>query len=373
LEFQHSPTRFTEISTEFRLADLKPMRFPGQLFLLYIPLRPAFWFWQHYLAAIASGVHGTAALWVVGRHVMREHRWRLENTKNERRTRYYDMLLTDQISAAEVRLYGLGAHFRSAFSDIRSKLRQGRLTLSKQEMQGEMIAGGLSWSGGVTGIAWMLFMVISGAARLGNLVLCYHSFMQGETLMRSLFESASRIYRSSLFLENLFEFLKAESVVPSPALPAALPSSLQQGVHFAEVSFSYPGSKRDSLSAFSMFMPAGSVTAVVGYNGAGKSTLSKLLCRFYNPASGAITLDGEDLRNFSVDELRRHISVLFQQPLNDHTTTEENIAFGDIAAHYDRTQIERSAKAAGADAPIQRLPVGYETVLGKWFGGAELN
>ena len=313
------------------------------------------------------------ALWVVGQHIIREHHWRMANTANERRARYYDTLLTDQTTAAEVRLFDLGNRFRSTFREIRGKLREGRFDLSKKEMKAEMVAGGLSLSGGVIGVAWMLFKVINGVARLGDLVLCYQSFMQGQSLMRSLFESAGRLYRSSLFLENLFEFLKVESKVPAPLIPETVPSQLHEGIHFEKVSFRYPGSEHDALVDFTMFLPAGTVTAIVGYNGAGKSTLSKLLCRFYDPTAGKITVDHKDLRNFAVDDIRRRISILFQQPLNFHTTASENIAFGDCSAPPDMFRIEGAAKAAGADGPIRRLPKSYETVLGKWFGGAELS
>jgi ATP-binding cassette, subfamily B, bacterial len=312
-------------------------------------------------------------LWVVGRHVIREHRWRIANTPNERRTRYYDILLTEQAAAAEVRLFDLGDYFRSAFREVRGILRQGRFDLSKSEMRAELAAGVVSWTGGAGGMAWMLFRVLNGAARLGDLVLCYQSFIQGQKLLRSLFESAGRIYRSSLFLENLFEFLRVGSMFPSPPNPVPTPLEVQDGIRFDGVSFRYPDTERYAIEDFNLFLPGGTITAIVGHNGAGKSTLIKLLCRFYDPVAGRIRLDNVDLRDFSVRELRRRITVLFQQPLNYHTTAAENIALGDIPSHPDRNRIEAAARAAGADDPIQRLPNGYETVLGKWFGGSELS
>ena len=322
------------------------------------------------LLLLATALPG---LWVVGRHVIREHRWRIANTVNERRARYHDMVLTDQKAAAEMRLFDLGGFHRSAFSTIRAALRQGRFDLSKSEMKAELVAGAVSWAGGTAGMAWMLFRVLKGAARLGDLVLCYQSFMQGQKLMRSLFESAGRMYRCSLFLENLFEFLRVEPILKSPAEPLPAPCHIRDGIRFEKVSYKYPGSERFALADFNLFLPSAGITAIVGHNGAGKSTLIKLLCRFYDPVAGRITLDDYDLREFSLSELRRRITVLFQEPMHYHATAAENIATGDVSASPDMERIKSAARAAGADEPILRLPRGYETVLGKWFGGGELS
>ena len=312
-------------------------------------------------------------LWTVGRYVLREHRWRIANTANERRARYYDWILTERNSAAEMRLFDLGAHHRNAFQGLRAKLRAGRLTLARDEMKAELAAGTIAWLGGLGGMAWMLMRASRGLARLGDLVLCYQAFQQGQKLLRSLMESAGRIYRSTLFLDNLFLFLSQTTYLTKPANPQPMPDRLQEGICFNGISFRYPGSERDALTGFSLTLPARQVTAIVGHNGAGKSTLIKLLCRFYDPHEGAILLDGVDLRQFDPAELRRRITVLFQEPVRYHTTAAENIAMGDLASNPDVDRIRSAARAAGAAMPIERLPHGYDTVLGKWFGGSELS
>jgi ATP-binding cassette subfamily B protein len=94
---------------------------------------------------------------------------------------------------------------------------------------------------------------------------------------------------------------------------------LSDGIRFTGVTFRYPDTRRIALRDFSLSIPAGRLIAIVGPNGAGKGTLVKLLCRFYDPEAGSITIDGVDLRRFSVDELRQRISVLFQQPVHYNT------------------------------------------------------
>jgi ATP-binding cassette subfamily B protein len=91
------------------------------------------------------------------------------------------------------------------------------------------------------------------------------------------------------------------------------------------------------------------------------------LCRFYDPETGSIELDGVDLRQVSLDDLRDHISVLFQTPVSYYATAGQNIALGSLWAAPDAAEIETAARDAGAHEVITRLPQGYETLLGRWF------
>ncbi|RII28230.1 MAG: multidrug ABC transporter ATP-binding protein [Geobacter sp.] len=322
------------------------------------------------LLLIGSALPG---LWTVGRYVLRQHHWRIANTANERRARYYDWLLTERSSAAEMRLFDLGSYHQGLFQRLREQLRSGRLALARNEMKAELVAGSIAWLGGLAGMAWMLMRAANGLARLGDLVLCYQAFQQGQKLLRSLMDGAGRIYRSTLFLDNLFQFLAIEPQLHTSTTPQPITVPLKEGIRFEGVSFCYPGSENAALANFSLTLPSGKATAIVGHNGAGKSTLIKLLCRFYDPQEGAILLDSVDLRELDISELRRQITVLFQEPVRYHTTAAENIAMGDLAVPHDDVRIRAAAAAAGAAAPIERLPHGYESVLGKWFGGAELS
>ena len=109
-------------------------------------------------------------------------------------------------------------------------------------------------------------------------------------------------------------------------------------------------------------------------NGAGKSTLVKLLCRLYDPDAGSVEFDGIDLRDLSVAEVRRTVSVLFQEPVHYSATVSENIAVGSPGDETDPAAVREAARSAGADECVQRLPDGYDNLLGKWFeGGAELS
>ncbi|NCC34083.1 MAG: ATP-binding cassette domain-containing protein, partial [Chloroflexia bacterium] len=148
---------------------------------------------------------------------------------------------------------------------------------------------------------------------------------------------------------------------------------LGEGIRMEEVTFRYEDSERNALEQFNLTIPAGQIVAIVGENGAGKSTLIKLLCRFYDPQQGRITWDGVDLRELAQDELRRRISVLFQQPFPYHDSAGDNIRFGDMGSAPTQAAIEAAARAGGAAEIIDKLPEGYATILGRWFGYTELS
>lgn len=323
---------------------------------------------------IALLVSTLPAFGVVLRYTLRQHQWRLRITADERRTWYYDWLLTSGETAAELRLFNLGNHFQSAYQKLRQRLRKEHLQIAKDQSLAELGAGVVSLLITGTALAWVVWQALQGRMTLGDLALFYQAFNQGQRLMRSLLENVGQLYANSLFLGNLFEFLALKPQVVEPLYPIPAPTTLQTGISFHHVTFRYPGSQRVALRDFNLTIPAGKIVAIVGANGAGKSTLIKLLCRLYDPEAGCIELDGIDLRDLPLLELRRLISALFQQPVHYNTTVAENIALGNITAAPSRVAIADAAQAARATSFIARLPQGYDTLLGKWFvNGTDLS
>lgn len=313
------------------------------------------------------------ALGVTLYYTRRQHRIRIENTASQRRAMYYDWLLTIHQAAAELRLFGLGAYARDSYQSIRRTLRDQQLVLLRSQALADLLAGafGLLVLGGVMGV--MIVRTLQAQVTLGDLTLLYQAFTQGQNLMRTLLGNTSQLYSNLLFLENLFEFLSLQTILPEPVEPKPVPPILHEGIRFENVSFRYSESTRWALEQFNLFIPTGQIVAVVGANGAGKSTFIKLLCRFYDPTQGSIQLDGTDLREFSSTDLREHITVLFQEPMHYHETAADNIAFGNWGVKPESAQIQRAAQAGGSEEIIARVPNGYAGILGKWFGGTELS
>ena len=255
---------------------------------------------------------------------------------------------------------------------MRESLRDGRLSLVRQGAVTELGAGILAWGGSLVGLGWMLHRTLTGKVGLGDLLLCFQAFQQCQMLLRSLLEGTGKIYRSLLFVDNLDEFLELKpALLPGLSGDQGLP--VKDSIRFDGVSFTYPGGFHRALDGFDLVIPKGKVVALVGHNGAGKSTLIKLLCRFYDPDNGRILLDGADLRSLDHLALRKRIAVLFQDPVRYHASVRENIAFGDLDGLSDQARVWEAARDAGALEPIERLPGGFDALLGKWFGGAELS
>lgn len=311
---------------------------------------------------------------VVVRFSRRLHRWSRRTTPDRRWVRYYDWVLTYSGMAAEIRLFNLGRHFRTAHQALRGRLRLERLALAKGQGVARVGAGSLALVVTGAATAWMVWRAVQGLATLGDLALFYQAFNRGQGLMRVLLNNVGQIYSNSLFIRDLFEFLELQPQVAEPARPARTPDILTQGISFNGVTFHYPGSDRPALQGFDLTVPAGQTVALVGANGAGKSTVVKLLCRFYDPSAGTIELDGTNIRDMPTEELRRRITVLFQFLVPYHATAAQNIALGDIHGMPGAAEVERAARDAGAHEVIERLPMGYETLLGKWFAdGTELS
>src|SRR6266403_598942 len=315
------------------------------------------------------------AFFVVVRYAVVQYQWRVRTTEDERRTVYYDWLLSGAEAAPELRLFGLGKYFRSAYQDLRLRLRHERLSLARRQSLGELAAGVIALL--ITGAAlvWMLWKAMHGLITLGDLALIYAAFNQGQRLMRTLLASVGQLYANSLFLGDLFEFLALEPRVREPLADEEkkLPG-LYEEINFREISFRYPESQRKALDDFNLKIPAGKIVAIVGPNGAGKSTLIKLLCRFYDPESGSIEIDGIDLRQIPTHQLRRLVTVLFQQPFHYNDTVRENITYGDLERESAMSEIQAAVEPAGAEEIVTRLPQGYRSLLGRWFaGGTELS
>src|SRR5260370_9678933 len=144
--------------------------------------------------------------------------------------------------------------------------------------------------------------------------------------VESLLWGVSQLYQNNLFVSNLFEFL---DVAPHKIAHGkrAVPERLQSGIEFRGVSFCYPGTTELVLKDLNLFLKAGECIALVGLNGAGKTTLVKLLTRLYEPTEGHILLDGIPLEDYDLQDVRRHMSVIFQDFMQYPMTVRENVGF----------------------------------------------
>ncbi|MDG4862319.1 ABC transporter ATP-binding protein, partial [Streptomyces sp. T-3] len=219
-------------------------------------------------------------------------------------------------------------------------------------------------------------MVLWGAYRVAGGTLALGVLAAAVLYMRRLYDPIDRLgmflnsYQSAAAsLEKIAGLLAQTPSVPEPVKPGQLP--VLDGEHpgrevdFDGVRFAYR-TGGEVLPRFDLTIPAGQTVAVVGSTGAGKSTLAKLLARFYDPTEGTVRLDGTDLRELAVPELRRGVVMVTQEAFLFSGTVAENIAIGRPEA--TREDVERAAKAIGAHDFIVALPDGYDTDVRKRGG-----
>ena len=204
-------------------------------------------------------------------------------------------------------------------------------------------------------------MVINHELNLGQFVqfYLYLALLMGPfRIIGTLIGNAQRAVAGG---ERIFEILDAVPDVAAPTDPGPLPPGPGE-VRFEDVWFAYtPG--RDVLKGIDLTIPGGATVALIGTTGAGKSTLTELVPRYYEVTGGRVLIDGTDVREIPLNELRRAIGVVSQEPFLFSTTVRENIAYGRPDATDD--DVRAAARMARADAFIEALPDGYDTVVGE--------
>lgn len=301
------------------------------------------------------------------------HEWKTKSTIEQRKSLYYDYLLTEKESAAEIRLFNLGSHFENLFIETTTNLRNQFIKLNRKQLIIEFFSVSLSLIIFSVIMLWTLKEALNGTISIGSIALIYLALDKTQKSANVLFTNVTETYKNIIFIENLFEFLDIE--VSNGFLSAQTKNfKISESIKINNVTFKYPFSERLALDGLNMEIQAGKITAVVGTNGAGKSTLIKILCRFYDPESGNITVDGIDYKNYSKEEIQKNTVVLFQDYLKFHSRVFENIGFGNFQNDFpDMQTIEKAAINSGAINPINRLPDRFNSMLGRWFQGSELS
>ncbi|HTG32307.1 MAG TPA: ABC transporter ATP-binding protein [Thermoanaerobaculia bacterium] len=270
-------------------------------------------------------------------------------------------------TAKEVKIFGLNAFLIERYRQLANALYQGnrRLAIRRAGWGGALTAIGTV--GYYVAYAYIAWSTLSGRFSIGDLTFLAGSFLRLRSLLEGLLIGFSQVAGQALYLDDLFSFFEIEPEIVSPENPRPFPVPIRDGFAFEDVGFRYPGAERWAVRHLSFDLRGGEVLALVGENGAGKTTLVKLLARLYDPDEGRILLDGHDLREYDLGALRANIGVIFQDFVRYHLTAAENIAVGLIEARDDRARIVTAAERSLADEVIEKLPAGYDQIIGKRF------
>ena len=218
----------------------------------------------------------------------------------------------------------------------------------------------------------MAYLFVSGRMDLASAGAAVLGLYQLSSRLGTIQFSVMFLYESVLFIRDYDSFLALEPALDA-APHAAAPRSFSR-LEVDDVRFTYPGAAAPAVAGVSLEVRAGEIIALVGENGSGKTTLAKILAGLYQPSHGSVRWDGVDVATVDRDDLRRSISVIFQDFERYLLTARENVGFGRAERIGDSEAVAAAARRADAHDFIASLPDGYDTMLGREFmGGYDLS
>ncbi|WP_313255502.1 ABC transporter ATP-binding protein [Stenotrophomonas acidaminiphila] len=277
-------------------------------------------------------------------------------------------------TAKEVKIFNLHRFLIDRYKLLAGRFYQANRRLARKRALWGTVLAALGTLGYYAAYAYIAWRTIRGDFSIGDLTFLSGSFLRLRQLLEGLLTGFSQVAGQALYLDDLFSFFAIEPEIRSRPDALPVPRPIRQGFVFENVGFRYPDAERWAVRHLDFQLRAGEVIALVGENGAGKTTLVKLLARLYDPDEGRILLDGRDLRDYDLDDLRANMGVIFQDFVRYHLTAGENIGVGQVDAMPDTARIRDAARRALADEVIDALPEGYGQLIGRRFkNGVDLS
>ncbi len=295
---------------------------------------------------------------------------RLRGTPFRRQSLAYTSSMIDANVAQEIQLFGIGSFLR----DKLVHALRGATDIERRQDRHEL------WVRALLGV----LAAVAAAASLGLIVVgaLQHRFNVGDVAIVLAAMSALQLTFTSLTtqLGQMAEVLRLldhyqtvlETAAHREPQTAANPTRrevpvVHRGIEMRDVWFRYEEGQPWVLQGVNLTIPAHGALALVGPNGAGKTTIAKLLCRFYDPTHGEVLWDGINIREFPMDELRRHIGIVLQDPVTYDLTAAENIGVGSLGRLRNQPAIEAAAAMTSLHDILRALPRGYETLLSRLY------
>ncbi|MBZ9626878.1 ABC transporter ATP-binding protein/permease [Psychroflexus sp. CAK1W] len=295
-------------------------------------------------------------------------------TPERRELDYMRMIGASDVTAKEIKLFGLADFISNTFKRISDKYYKANKKLSiKKSLWGGTfhVFGDLAYYGAYV---FIVLKAVAGFVTIGDLTFLAGSFSRLRSQLQTVFSRFSNITESAMYLQDYFEFIDMDFSGDHPEQYREGPTEFKHSIRFEQVSFRYPGSEKDVLTNISFELIKGEKLALVGENGAGKTTLIKLLLRLYDPTEGQILMDGVPVQEYRKPDYQKMLGAIFQDFVKYYLTAKINIAVGNIEEEHNLDKIKNAAVQSLANDVIEGLPEGYDQGLGRRFRkGAELS
>jgi ATP-binding cassette subfamily B protein len=288
-------------------------------------------------------------------------------TPERRQLEYIRQMGASVETAKEVKIFNLNRFFIARFRELSQQFFQANRSLARRRAFWGTLLAALGTMGYYVAYGYIAWRTVKGDFTIGDLTFLAGSFRRLRQLLESLLIGLSQVAGQALYLDDLYSFFEIEPEIRSQPGARPIPRPIARGFAFENVGFRYPDAEKWALRGLDFTLDSGEVLALVGENGAGKTTLVKLLARLYDPDEGRILLDGRDLREYDLDDLRANIGVIFQDFVRYHLTAGENIGVGRVEDMRDLPRIREAARRSMADEVIERLPNGYDQLIGRRF------
>ena len=295
-------------------------------------------------------------------------------TPERRELDYVRFLGASDETAKEVKIFGLSDFIIARFKLISDKFYNDNSKLATKRSLWGVLFSVIGTIGYYGAYGLIIHQTITGLITIGTLTFLAGSFRQLSSLMESMLNRFTIVSQGAIYLNDFLDFFKIEPKISISSKALPFPKPIKQGFVFENVGFKYHNSELWANRHLNFTLQPGEKLALVGENGAGKTTLVKLLARLYDPTEGRILLDGQDLKDYKIEELRFNLGIIFQDYIRYQMTLSQNIAVGNITEIDNEPLIHKAAIESLADSVAKKLPGNYEQWLGRRFNnGVELS
>ncbi|MBL7739266.1 MAG: ABC transporter ATP-binding protein [Chitinophagaceae bacterium] len=328
----------------------------------------------HYLLLVLALGAAILTIALESRVTTKLYKYFYKETPEEREREYLGGLLVQPRNTKEVRAYVLADYLLGRHSILSEDLFRQRQQMYKIGSRMSILTGFVT--GTVLALAYVFVGIrgIEGKIDPGGVVLVIGAFTSVAGTLQQISSTFVAVDQHTTFLDDFFSFLSIGTLVPVPAKPHMIPEGPIAGIHFDNITFTYPGGTETALKNLSLEIRPGELIALVGENGAGKSTLIRLLLRFYDVQEGAVRVSGIDVKDMHPDTLRDRIGVLFQDYATYELSVRENVVMGRPDGTTDDLYVIKALQDSRSEWLVKKMSNGLDSKVGRLFeGGHDLS